>query len=790
MSQQVIQNAGAPGAEDDDEAAAQEASNFLFLLLKGIKNIGIYRHAENRFLEFIQPAYAALDGFLALREVLPLKLGPFTLEYKKTVIYEDQAKENLTYKFYRDGLRYLVFRQGIPPEELLRFVLLTTGTLSEEALFQEDMITRLWKEEFHFIEHVVVEGFGFGELSEEEVEVEVEKIIGYLRKQLSASSEDITRFARLSAEDLELELNDLDQVRGGIVSGRPASDGDKGHIQEELYFEEKNRLFAKMVLILFQILELECVNEDYDMLLESFTQVLDTLLVSEDVKGAVALLQRFETIASRPMPEERMHLVRRLQDAFVRRMVEPQRLDTVGQYLALNRALDEGAVRTYLKICGEDEIVPLVDMLAKMERPDARNILVDVLADIGKKHVEVFARRLDHNSSNVVKDMLAIIHRINPDNKISIVARCLDHPNIMIRLEGLKALAKSEEEIALRYIEKAMQDPDLQLRLGAYRAMAQKSPARAAPVFVKRMQSEGDLSGDDKNNLAKALSGFANSAGGIILWGGGTKHADDGDLNAICDVHPIANQDQKIARLIELSGQLVNPAPEGVRHEAIPWEGKGHLIKTLVPASDAGPHRAAGGKGQYYRRAADSFRYMEHYEIADMFGRRARPKLELLVEDPFLSPSDHPRDGWPSWQASSVLTLRNAGRGMARFPAISLDLMHDDSNLRLHKDGLYGLPQRFKPEHRHVRRPTPVILGGGADDVIHPGQEIDVVQLWIRGYRNHKRVDHIGCRYSLFAEGMPTIEAAIQYDVTTLWQNVIQPWANAEYARDRLPREL
>ncbi|MCB9649895.1 MAG: hypothetical protein H6730_25390 [Deltaproteobacteria bacterium] len=331
------------GVDADEEAvAAQEASNFLFLLLKGIKNIGIYRHAENRFLEFIQPAYNVLEGFLSTREVLPLKLGPYTLHYKKAVIYEDQAKENLTYKFYRDGLRYLVFRAGIPPEELLRFVMLTIGDVTDDALFQEDMITRLWKEDFHFIEHVVVEGFGFGDLSEEEVEVEVEKIIGYLRKQLSASSEDITRFARLSAEDLELELNDLEQVRGGIVSGRPASDDDKTHVQEELYFEEKNRLFAKMVLILFQILELECADEDYDMLLESFTQVLDTLLVSEDVKGAVALLQRFDTIASRPLPGKRMELVKRLQEAFLRRMVEPQRLDSVGQYLALNRSLDEG----------------------------------------------------------------------------------------------------------------------------------------------------------------------------------------------------------------------------------------------------------------------------------------------------------------------------------------------------------------------------------------------------------------------------------------------------------------
>lgn len=503
MSQNVMQSGPDEQVVDSEEAAAAEAAKeFFFLLLKGIKNIGIYRHAENRYVEFLGPAHASLEAFLGQHQVLPLKIGPYSLEYKKHVVYEEHDKENLTYKFYRDGLRYLVFREGIPVEELLRFVLLSIGSVSEDALFQEDMITRLWKEEFQFIEHVVVEGFGFGDLSEEEVEVEVEKIIGYLRKQLSANSEDITRFARLSAEDLELELNDLDQVRGGIVSGRPATDDDKTHVQEELYFEDKNRLFAKMVLILFQILELECTGSDYDMLLESFTQVLDTLLVSEDVKGAVALMQRFESIAERPLPADRGQLVKRLADAFKRRMIEPQRLDTVGQYLALNRELDEGAVRSYLGLCGEEEIVPLVDMLSGMERQEARRLLVEVLAHIGRKHVDVFARRLDHNSSNVVKDMLAIIHRIDPDNKISLIARCLDHPNIMIRLEGLKALAKSDEDVALRYIEKAMQDADLQLRLGAYRALAQKSPARAAPVFIKRMQADEFMALDQRERIA------------------------------------------------------------------------------------------------------------------------------------------------------------------------------------------------------------------------------------------------------------------------------------------------
>ena len=490
-----------PGLDDDEAEAVRAAAQVIHLLLKGIKNIGIYRHAEARYEEYLAPAYQALGEFLADRSGLPLKLGPYSLEYKRHIIYEDEDKENLTYKFYKDGMRYLIFRPGITSDELLRFVLLAIESYSERALFQEDMVTRFWKEDFEFIDHVVVEGFGFGDLSEEEVEIEVEKIIGYLRRQLAAHSDDITRFARLSAQDLELELTEIEQVRGGIVSGRPATDEDRERLQTEILFEQKSRLFAKMVLILFQVLELEADQADRDILLESVVQLLDLLLVSEDIAGAVALLDRFERLRGRPMPSDRRAMIDQMRESFRQRMVEPQRLAQVGQYLQLSRNLDEDAVRMYLSVAGEEEVIPIVEMLSGMERLASRRLLIELLADIGRDHVELFARRLDHNSSGVVKDMLAIIHAIDPPNKIDLVARCLDHPNIMIRLEGLKTLAKSERPESLRYIEKALKDVDIQMRLGALRALAVRAPTRAAGLFIDTMQSSEFMQRDHRERV-------------------------------------------------------------------------------------------------------------------------------------------------------------------------------------------------------------------------------------------------------------------------------------------------
>jgi hypothetical protein len=498
---------GAAEQADADQIAAQQAGEIFFHLLKGLKNIGIYRHNHGRYGEYLEPAFVALTDFLKEWHNLPLKLGPYTLEYNKQVIYEEHSKENLSYRFYRDGMRFLIFREGIELEELLRFVLLTIEGQEDNSNQHEDMITRLWKESFQFIEYVVVEGFAFGELSQDQVEIEVEKIVGYLRNQLAANSDDITRFARLNLEDLELELNDVEQVRGNIISGRPASSDDKQWVQDELYNEEKNRLFAKMVLILFQILERDCASQDFEMISESFSQVLDTLILSEDVRGSVAVLQRLDQMQGKEgLDSVQKEFVAKIRLNFSQRMAEPQRLQAVVQYMTLAQVPDEQAVKAYMQVISPTELPVLTEMLEQLERIEAREILIDVLAEHGKHHTSIFAERLDNKASNVVKDMLAIIDKINPSDKLSLYANCLDHPNIMIRLEGLKVLAQSRSEAAIRHLEHAAKDEDIQMRLAAYRALAQRHPKRSTPMLKTRMRSDNFASLDRREQLAIAMA--------------------------------------------------------------------------------------------------------------------------------------------------------------------------------------------------------------------------------------------------------------------------------------------
>jgi hypothetical protein len=100
------------------------------------------------------------------------------------------------------------------------------------------------------------------------------------------------------------------------------------------------------------------------------------------------------------------------------------------------------------------------------------------------------------------------------------------------------------------------------------------------------------LHADDRANLAKAISGFGNSDGGVIVWGVSCKY--DPKLGDIPTAKvPIAEPSRFVSRLESTVSGCTLPPHGLVRHRPIasakPDEG---FILTYVPKSSLAPHQA------------------------------------------------------------------------------------------------------------------------------------------------------------------------------------------------------
>lgn len=157
----------------------------------------------------------------------------------------------------------------------------------------------------------------------------------------------------------------------------------------------------------------------------------------------------------------------------------------------------------------------------------------------------------------------------------------------------------------------------------------------AEELFLDFKRSGDDGGGNvlhtsDNKNLSKAISGFGNSAGGIIIWGVECAPGRDG-ADVAAGLHPLRDAQAFRSRLESTISRLTVPPHDGVENMTVQNgdNARGYVV-TLVPQSPRAPIRAeAAGLRNYYIRAGSSFEVIPHDALAGLFGRLPRAKLAL-----------------------------------------------------------------------------------------------------------------------------------------------------------------
>lgn len=286
----------------------------------------------------------------------------------------------------------------------------------------------------------------------------------------------------------------------------------------------------------------------------------------------------------------------------------------------------------------------------------------------------------------------------------------------------------------------------------------------------KSTPDKAGIEKSDKGTYAKALSGFSNSSGGVIIWGIKAKKQGEGTPDMAIELMPIKFLKTFLTDLNSLVNEAVVPINTGIRNHAIylnddEGTNEGFII-TYIPESELIPHRAMLGDNHYYTRAGDSFIRMEHHLLEDSFGKRQKPNLDIYFQLSKYGPKDSNRFGL-------MLGIKNKGKYLATYPALRIKVLNDldyaitsDTREFLSHNLNVLLSTKYKVDKEGL------LFLGGINDAIHPGTYIEVTRLhpkesWfdksnLISFAAQNRL--LRFEYEIFAEGCRSIVGEISFN--------------------------
>jgi hypothetical protein len=349
----------------------------------------------------------------------------------------------------------------------------------------------------------MVEGFKIDEMSEEEVQVEVDKIVDYLQRRLRTNSEDYIRFARLSEADLEMQLDNIDQMRGVVITGLTATADLKAKLQREVHEEENQRLFPKLISAVFQVVENGVT--DANLLSEMFSQLLDAMLLQEDFAIINQVVLKLRAMEQRTGAESS---IGELLRGFISKMGEEQRLNRIGEILKYAKLKHPPEVIKYLTNITADAVPALLGTLEVIELPENRTLLCDVLVVFAKENPDPFVDKLKSaEKPQVQRDMIYVLDRSNHPDKLKFFSNILKSKNLALRLEVMSIIARGRTGEARKLIASMLEDETLQVRLQAARVLPEFDREKAYVDLLRMVKDKKfeDKTPQEKEGLYVAL---------------------------------------------------------------------------------------------------------------------------------------------------------------------------------------------------------------------------------------------------------------------------------------------
>jgi hypothetical protein len=475
--------------ETNDEIKTADinlAKDLLQSILKAKKNLKMYPPNNPVYAKTAEDIYNKFRNFFENLSDFDLKIGRNELFFMGKPVYEGTGKDdNLALFFFRDGLRTLVFNEGLDQKELLEFLEILSVDFENEDV-EDDLVTLLWNKSFANISYTV----------DESVLVDDE---GYEEKAVTQAKEGVMQEENIKqAHDdtvASSEAEGPEETEGpGMpkeITVMPISEDDLKSISTEI---EKNATLSneKFFDILFDVLYMAQTIDEFKEIAKVINSAIEYSIRKGNLKTAVAVFKRIKPIAEKTESEElKKHL-----NIVVMYAGSSSTVKLIGKMLDSTAGVPGDVFREYVSVLGVNAIQPLITLLGELETISARKYIINALTILGKKDIGPLLKALRDDRWYVLRNIVHILRVVGNKKAVDHIVRIGRHEDIRVRKEILKTLGELGGQGVAASIKEYLNDTDKTVRITAVKALGGAKSELSKKVLMDTISEKSFLDKD------------------------------------------------------------------------------------------------------------------------------------------------------------------------------------------------------------------------------------------------------------------------------------------------------
>ncbi|MBI1920570.1 MAG: HEAT repeat domain-containing protein [Geobacter sp.] len=417
-------------------------------MLKTSKGFRMYLSNNPLLVRFIEELTAKTGAHLGRYGEYRLDVEQFDLSYRGNSIYNNRdPKESLAFKMYSDGIRSIIFCEGVEERELCDFLEIVGKDRPTDM--DDDIVTLLWMKDLPNISYILAEDSLALDAAEAGTAAPASQKEGIASVYQTPPPDS----APLLVPQQILTLTDADAA--WLKNAREA--------------DEKRSPLNEVINILSAILSAEKDPDEFGDFVDIVGNLTANLIHSGDLRHALNLARFMRELRKNDaLPAaNRERAARAMEGRFTEGVVKALK-DSVDS----TDAITPEELKELLLYFGAAAIVPMCELLGLVEKMKMRKALLDVLSEIGMETPEAFFPFMSDKRWYLVRNMVYVLARIRNPKALEPVARLVTHREPRVRREVLQCLERMSDPRAKTAIMRFLQDESSAIRIRAMQALA------------------------------------------------------------------------------------------------------------------------------------------------------------------------------------------------------------------------------------------------------------------------------------------------------------------------------